>query len=322
MNTGLHTLNNTQYTAWDTSNVEYMDDMFYGASSFNQDISLWDISSVLYMGNMFDGTALSDVNRCAIYTSFVTNTNWSYDWSGFCPESESRIIYTSRIQLGDDIVVEELEDSSEYSISINSDRSRVAIGAHNNNENCNFSGYCRIYEWNNTNWTSLGQDIDGEDSCDYSGYSVSLNSDGTRVAIGAPFNDENGNLLGHCRIYEYNNNIWVKLGDDIDGNSDWDWTEVSVSLDSLGNKVAIGAPSLDGPGNCRIYEWNSPNWTQLGQEIDGEASGDTSNSSVSLNSDGTRVVIGTENNDSEASSNNSGNVRVYEYDDNNWLQLG
>jgi hypothetical protein len=35
-------------------------------------------------------------------------------------------------------------------------------------------------------WIQLGSDIDGEAWLDESGYSVSLNSDGDRVAIGAP----------------------------------------------------------------------------------------------------------------------------------------
>ena len=38
---------------------------------------------------------------------------------------------------------------------------------------------------------------------DFSGYSVSLSSDGTIVAIGADGNDGNGNLSGHVRVYEY-----------------------------------------------------------------------------------------------------------------------
>ena len=37
----------------------------------------------------------------------------------------------------------------------------------------------------------LGSDIDGEASGDRSGYSVSLDSDGDRVAIGAYLNDGN-----------------------------------------------------------------------------------------------------------------------------------
>jgi hypothetical protein len=43
--------------------------------------------------------------------------------------------------------------------------------------------------------TQLGSDIDGE-AGDYLGVSVSLSSDGTRVAIGAPENDSNGTDSG------------------------------------------------------------------------------------------------------------------------------
>ena len=41
-------------------------------------------------------------------------------------------------------------------------------------------------------WDRMGQDIDGEDSRDESGESVSLSGDGTILAIGAYGNDGNG----------------------------------------------------------------------------------------------------------------------------------
>jgi len=58
----------------------------------------------------------------------------------------------------------------------------------------------------------VGDDIDGEAANDQSGYSVSLSSDGTRVAIGAPFNDGNGSNSGHVRVYEYSGTAWAQLG--------------------------------------------------------------------------------------------------------------
>ena len=52
-----------------------------------------------------------------------------------------------------------------------------------------------MYSWNavTSQWDRMSQDIDGEDSGDGSGYSVSLSGDGTTLAIGAPYNDGNNN---------------------------------------------------------------------------------------------------------------------------------
>ena len=51
-------------------------------------------------------------------------------------------------------------------------------------------------------WVSLGG-IDGEAAGDESGVSVSLNSDGTIVAIGAYKNDGTGGGAGKVHIYEF-----------------------------------------------------------------------------------------------------------------------
>ena len=69
--------------------------------------------------------------------------------------------------------------------------------------------------------TQLGSDIDGEAANDYSGWSVSMNSAGDRVAIGAERNDGTSSNTyydaGHVRVYEYSNSGWTQLGSDIDG---------------------------------------------------------------------------------------------------------
>ena len=106
----------------------------------------------------------------------------------------------------------------------------------------------------------LGLDIDGEAASDQSGYSVSLSSDGTRVAIGAYLNDGNGNDSGHVRVYDYMALLGLKLGTDIDGEAASDQSGVSVSLSSDGTRVAIGAYCNDGAngssaGHVRVYDW-------------------------------------------------------------------
>ena len=55
-----------------------------------------------------------------------------------------------------------------------------------NDSNGNDSGHVRVYDYNGSAWAKVGDDIDGEAADDLSGFSVSLSSDGTRVAIGAP----------------------------------------------------------------------------------------------------------------------------------------
>ena len=54
-----------------------------------------------------------------------------------------------------------------------------------------------------TDFSLMGSDIDGEAAGDFSGFSVSISSDGTIVAIGAYGNDGNGNAAGHVRVYEF-----------------------------------------------------------------------------------------------------------------------
>ena len=153
----------------------------------------------------------------------------------------------------------------------------------------------------------LGSDIDGEAAGDYSGISVALSSNGTRVAIGAPNND-----AGQARIYDWNGTAWTQLGADIDGEASGDFLGRSVALSSDGTRVAIGAPGNgDNAGQVRIYDWNGTAWVQLGSDIDGEASGDYSGHSVALSSDGMRVAIGAPDND--GNGNNAGQVRVYRF---------
>merc|ERR1712176_895819 len=178
---------------------------------------------------------------------------------------------------------------------------RVAIGSSYNDH----SGHVRVYELKESGWKQMGQDIDGEEALDYSGGSVSLNADGTIVAIGADGNDGNGDENGHVRVYKFKTwdnfeqvgDVWEQLGQDIDGEAAWDYSGVSVSLSADGLRLAIGAYGNDGngsdSGHVRVYELKeSGKWEQLGQDIDGEAEDDYSGTSVSLSADGLTVATG------------------------------
>ncbi len=130
-------------------------------------------------------------------------------------------------------------------------------------------------------WVLLGGDINAE-TIDSAGFSVSLNSDGTIVAIGGYTNDGSGNAFancGHVRIYQY---------------------------DANKNAIETDQSSIN---------FGPVGWRRLGNDIDGEAASDESGYSVSLSADGTIVAIGAIYNDGTTgtAADNRGHVRVYKY---------
>ena len=227
-------------------------------------------------------------------------------------------------QVGSDIDGEAADDNSGYAVSLSSDGSIVAIGARGNKGNGSSSGHVRIYKNISGTWAQVGSDIDGEAADDESGFTVSLSSDGSTVAIGAPFNDGNGRNSGHIRVYKNSNGTWTQVGSDIDGEAPDDLSGWDVSLSSDGGIVAIGARYNDGngsnSGHVRVYKNVSGTWTQVGSDINGEAVYDNSGYAVSLSSDGSILAIGARDNDGNGLS--SGHVRVYKNVSGIWTQVG
>ena len=286
----------------------------------------WDGTSWTQMGLDIEGEAADDYSGSVSINSVgdrVAIGARSNDGNG--PDAGHVRIYewdgTSWTQMGLDIDGEAAGDFSGYSVSINAGGDRVAIGAYQNDGNGLGAGHVRIYEWDGTSWTQMGLDIDGEAAGDYSGESLSINAIGDRIAIGAYRNDGNGSNAGHVRIYEWDGTSWTQMGLDIDGEAADDNSGFSVSINSVGDRVAIGARSNDGngpdAGHVRIYEWDGTSWTQMGLDIDGEAADDNSGYSVSINASGDRVAIGAPNN-----YLNYGHIRIYEWDGAGWNQMG
>ncbi|CAK0877330.1 unnamed protein product [Prorocentrum cordatum] len=273
----------------------------------------------------FDLDRVSSRKGVPTVTSMVLHVNASQQKGQRQVEAADHMVNgASWSQLGQDIDGEAPGDQSGKSVSLSSDGSRVAIGAINNGGAGYSSGHVRVFGLSGNTWSQLGQDIDGEASYDYSGWSVSLSSDGSRVAIGASYNGGAGYWSGHVRVFGLSGNTWSQLGQDIDGEASGDYSGGSVSLSSDGSRVAIGAHLNDGAGyvsgHVRVFGLSGNTWSQLGQDIDGEASYDYSGESVSLSSDGSRVAIGATGNG--GAGYRSGHVRVFGLSGNTWSQLG
>ncbi|WKV12637.1 choice-of-anchor D domain-containing protein [Marivirga harenae] len=236
-----------------------------------------------------------------------------YTWNG-----------SSWVQKGANIDGEAAGDGSGGSVSLSSDGNTIAIGANANSASGQYAGHVRVYSWNGSSWVQKGADMDGEATYDNSGLAISLSSDGNILAVGATGNDGNGIGAGHVRVYVWNGSSWVQKGTDIDGEAAGDMSGKSVFLSSDGNVVAIGAYRNDGAGDnaghVRVFSWDGSSWSQRGSDIDGEAAGDESGTSVSLSNDGNTLAIGAPKN--EVGNNTTGHVRVYNWNGSSWNQRG
>mgnify|MGYP003630982979 FL=1 len=237
------------------------------------------------------------------------------------------IMFAQWTQIGNDIDGEAINDQSGYAISLSADGNTVVIGAPFNDANGSASGHVRIYENSANVWQQKGNDIDGINAGDAFGFSVSISADSNTIAVGVPDSNINGFSSGNAKVFQFQGNDWIQVGDDIVGKNTFNNSGYSVSLSDDGNRVAIGAPDAvivtnvgRNYGHVRIYELQSDAWVQIGSDIEGENPEDNSGFSVSLNQDGSIVAIGAPNNNDAVQG--AGQVRVYALETDTWMLVG
>lgn len=229
-------------------------------------------------------------------------------------------------KLGDDIQGDSPDDQFGYDVSLSANGEIVAIGSFNNT-----SGIVKIFKYdiqNQGGWVQEGNTITTTVSNDRHGHSISLSGDGSVVAISS-FSDSSA-LREALRIYRNINGTWEKIGNSISReNNQSTYLGGSISLSYNGLVVAMGLPDNDDNssdtnsnfGKVFVYEYNSQNnsWEQKGTSIIGERN-DKIGVSVSLSGDG--HVLAYRNNDDNSDSNVHLHTKVFEFKDNDWIQMG
>lgn len=174
-------------------------------------------------------------------------------------------------------------------------------------------------------WVQLGNSINGQISGDGCGNSTAISADGYTVAAGSSRSSISFPNAGQVRVFGYTNGSWNQVGADINGESSGDQTGQSVSLSSDGSILAIGEPNNNDlgftSGQVRVFENINNNWSQIGQDLYGEHAVADAGRSVDLSADGSIVAVGAPN----TTANNvffAGKVKVYELQNNSWVQKG
>ncbi len=228
-------------------------------------------------------------------------------------------------------------DRAGRSVSISSDGDLIAYGrtGHDNGDNSD-SGSARLLKLEDGIWVPFGDLITGEETKDETGFSVKVVhfQENIILALGAIFNDGNKQVnSGHVQVYQcdYTDcNGWTKVGSDIDGdngvvlNGDafhvGDAFGFSLDMSEDGTRLIIGAPFHSASrasdyysGSAKLFGFNSAagdngDWEQLGHDLVGDTTTETSGYSVGMSRNGKTLLIG-------SPGTNRGTVQVYLQDE-------
>ena len=198
------------------------------------------------------------------------------------------------------------------SISMNKRGDRIAVSGIVVPQHQIYSGnIVVIYDYNNSTWSDTIVNLPVQSGNVNYGIQVCLNDDGNVLCVTMHGSDNNTfNFDGKCFIYAFTNNTWFQteeldLPSPLPSNPSNAMFGRSISMDSIGDKILIGAPQWNGgraflyyrPSGA-IYEIspNTQNFQNFGYRVD-------------ISKDGTTMIIG-------GGSNNSG-VEIWSHEDNN-----
>ena len=236
-------------------------------------------------------------------------------------------------QVGLDIDGAAAEDQAGLGVSLSADGTTVAVGAPGADGGGAQAGSVTVYAYAPgangapATWTQVGAPIDGATAEDFSGQSVSLSADGTRVAVGALGNDAAGSNAGQVRVFDFvagangSTGMWTQIGNPVDGAAADDQAGLRLDLSADGRRLAVSAPLNDAAGSdaghVRVFEFvpgsgsggGAGAWNQVGTDVLGEAAEDFTGLGVALTATGDRLAVGAPLND--VAGDNAGRARVF-----------
>lgn len=242
-----------------------------GASYQGNSVSLSSDGNTLVSGGIFDD---SDIGAVWVFTR--TGSTWT--------QQGSKLVGTGNTGA----------PNQGTSVSLSYDSNTLAIGGPGDDSS---TGATWIFTRTDGVWTQQGSKLVGTTSLtnQQQGYSVSLNEDGSTLAIGST-----GVSQGRTFIFTRSDGTWTQQGSALVGTGYVGASRqgLSISLDANGNTLVVGAPYDDTDnGAFWIFSRSGTVWTQLGSKV--TASGYLSSDSiyfgnhVSITSDGTRIIVST-----------------------------
>lgn len=308
-------------------------DNYGNAVAVSNDGSTIAVSAFKESGIVNDPTANSAALSGAVYVYRKTNGIWNEVAYLKAPNADDKDEFGYAIALSG--------DGNTLAVStINEASSATGIDGNQLDNLAPASGAVYLYVNSGSSWQSQAY-IKSSNSnlVDSFGFSVSLDSGGTTLLVGAPGEsssaqsingdetDNTGSLSGAAYVFELQNNQWAQTAYLKSTNSDkLDSFGYDVALSEDGLTAVVGSPgedsnaisvngdemdnSSDNSGAAYVFVHNGTTWAQDSYlKASNSDSEDQFGHSVDVNSDGTVIAIGAFNeaSDSEINGNESDN---------------
>lgn len=180
-----------------------------------------------------------------------------------------------------------------YAVAMSGDGETICIGERDYKLEVsgNQRGKTTCYYWQDDEWIPKLGAMRGSNNGGNFGYSLSLNYDGSRVAVG---NRRGGEFRqGTVTVFEAKPGKWEEMGKEMPSGNGNDQGGFQVALNRAGNVLAWTARGYDGRGAdtkdvgiVYVQQWRNGQWQDLGEGISGAQAKDFFGENIALNDRG------------------------------------
>ncbi len=185
------------------------------------------------------------------------------------------------------------------SVVINQDGNILVVGGPLYGSSTEDLGWVQSYEWDGEEWVPMGDPLLGSADSELLGMRLALSASGLTLAVASPgYGTPNAWGPGLVYVYDWDGNAWMQRGSTLSLEDNGDGFGISLSMQSDGNRLAVGALSaslepfgLQEQGSCHVFDWDGADWVAVGEPVWGESPIELAGA-VSLSSDGQIMGIG------------------------------
>ncbi|MCP4138396.1 MAG: hypothetical protein GY754_45965 [bacterium] len=262
-------------------------------SSWNQTQKLTasDAAAEDYFG--FSVAISSDGNSIVVGARFNddkgenSGSAYVYNWTG------SRWNETQKLTASDGAA----DDCFGIDVAVSSSGSTIVVGAYKNKDNGANSGSVYIFSRSGSSWNQTQKLLASDGAVgDRFGYRVVISSDGSTIAVGAYYDNDNGEGSGSAYVYNWTGSSWNETKIIASDGAAGDLFGDSLAISPEGSTIVVGARYDDDKGersgSVYIYNWVGSSWDETKIIA---SDGTTENSfgwGVAVSSGGNSVIVG------------------------------